>query len=114
MPQMPPTSGTTAQQAEKAADEDAQHAPAFKERVAARQQLRIARQRPHMRHPALIVIADPVREPVAENAPAAAAAQIGQKAMPLSPISAPSASRITVAGSSSDKNASDSPNARKR
>jgi hypothetical protein len=44
-------------------------------------------------------------------APSEAAIQIGTKAMPLTPISAPMPTNATVAGISSEMKASDSPNA---
>src|SRR6266511_4905562 len=57
------------QRPEEPADEDRGHAPFFHERLAARQDLGIARQRPHLGDLLLVAVAEPVGDPVAERSP---------------------------------------------
>jgi hypothetical protein len=61
-----------AQGSEKPADENAGHAPALHKGLAARQQVRIARQRPHLRDVFLVFEAEPVGDPVAKGSSNAA------------------------------------------
>src|ERR1700732_3715046 len=55
------------QGSEKPPDENARHAPAFYEGLAARQYLRVTRQRPYLREVLLVFVAEPVGDPVAER-----------------------------------------------
>ena len=65
---MPATIGTLARSGpEKRADHDRPHAPSLEEHVPLLDQLRIAVQRPHVLDLLVIVVAQPVGEPVAER-----------------------------------------------
>ena len=65
---IPAASGTEARKrSEKPANEDAGHTPFSHEGFAARQQVGIARQRPHLRDVLLVAEAEPVGDPVAKR-----------------------------------------------
>ncbi len=55
-----------AQRPKKATEEDAGPTPFFKKGMSARQQLRVFRQRPHARNLVVVMIAEPIRDPVAK------------------------------------------------
>ena len=102
------------QRSEKPADENARHTPFFHEGLAARQDLRIARQRPHLRDLFLVFEAEPVGDPIAQRCAKAAGNPDRPEADAAAPISAPIATSAPQAGTSSEMKASDSPNASSR
>src|SRR6266446_7075948 len=57
----------SSQRSEKSPDENARYAPLLHKDFAARQNLRIARQRPHVRDLLLVPVAEPIGDPIAKR-----------------------------------------------